>query len=406
MNAIAKFFTIYLIVYFPACIGYYDQLGFEGIDELMTFALIAFTIIKKDDETTNPEPWREYGIFLFILACYVVYSLILQVNVAGAVWIELVQQLRPYSVIYCTWILNPRFTDTQKKWILGSMMVTLFSWVILHPETTQEKSAEFAVLGQLAMCTGLMYYLFTEESKRNTIIALALVLTGMLAPKFKYMGEVVCVVGMLYVVKRQLSIKSPWTLAFMSVLVAVILVVTWTKFDIYYVEGLDDINLARPMTYKTSLVILGDYFPFGPGMGTFGCHGAVVYYSPLLEKYGLNEVWGMSKDLPLFIADAFYPTLCQYGVVGVFLFVVYWKRRLSGIHEIVDMRYYRVAMIAFLCLAIEQVADTSWLSGKGMGYCMLIGFCLNANRNMGIEEEDEETEGEEELDTVEEDDAE
>ena len=113
----------------------------------------------------------------------------------------------------------------------------------------------------------------------------------------------------------------------------------------------------------------------------------------------------MSKDFPVFIADAFYPTLCQYGVVGVFLFGVYWKRRLSGIHEIVDMRYYRVAMIAFLCLAIEQVADTSWLSGKGMGYCMLIGLCLNANRNMGIEEEDEETE-EEELETVEEDDAE
>ena len=67
------------------------------------------------------------------------------------------------------------------------------------------------------------------------------------------------------------------------------------------------------------------------------------------------------------------------------------------------MRYYRVAMIAFLCLAIEQVADTSWLSGKGMGYCMLIGFCLNANRNMELEEE---AEGEEEQEAVEEDDAE
>ena len=405
MNAIAKFFTIFLIVYIPACIGYYDQLGFEGIDELMTFALIAFTIIKKDDETTNPEPWREYGIFLFILACYVAYSLILQVNVAGAVWIEFVQQLRPYSVIYCTWILNPQFTDTQKKWILGSMMVTLFSWIYLHPETTKDDLAEFVVLGQMAMCTGLMYYLFTEESKRNTYIALALVLTGMLAPKFKYMGEVVCVVAMLFLVKKHLNLKTPWTLAFMSLLVVVVLVVTWSRFDTYYVGGWSNINLARPMTYKTSLQILADYFPFGPGMGTFGCHGAVVYYSPLLEKYGLNEVWGMSRDLPVFIADAFYPTLCQYGVVGVFLFGVYWKRRLSGIHEIVDMRYYRVAMIAFLCLAIEQVADTSWLSGKGMGYCMLIGLCLNANRNMGIEEEDEETE-EEELETVEEDDAE
>lgn len=29
----------------------------------------------------------------------------------------------------------------------------------------------------------------------------------------------------------------------------------------------------------------------------------------------------------------------------------------------------------------EQMADSSWLSGKGMGYCMLIALCLNANRN-------------------------
>lgn len=57
------------------------------------------------------------------------------------------------------------------------------------------------------------------------------------------------------------------------------------------------------------------------------------------------------------------------------------------------MRYYRVAWITFFCLAIEQTADTSFLSGKGMGYCMLIGLCLNANRNM-LMKEDEEDNGE------------
>ena len=52
------------------------------------------------------------------------------------------------------------------------------------------------------------------------------------------------------------------------------------------------------------------------------------------------------------------------------------------------MKYYRVAMITFFCLFIEQTADTSWLSGKGMGYCMLIGLCLNANRNLNEDEYD------------------
>ena len=89
----------------------------------------------------------------------------------------------------------------------------------------------------------------------------------------------------------------------------------------------------------------------------------------------------MQPEFNVFIADAFYPTLCQYGIVGVWLFYIFWKRRLTAMNEIVDMRWYRVAFIVFFCLVIEQTADTSWLSGKGMGYCMLLGMCMNANRN-------------------------
>ena len=54
-------------------------------------------------------------------------------------------------------------------------------------------------------------------------------------------------------------------------------------------------------------------------------------------------------------------------------------------NRIIDMRYYKVAWITVFCLAIEQTADTSFLSGKGMGYCMLIALCLNANRNLLME---------------------
>ena len=71
------------------------------------------------------------------------------------------------------------------------------------------------------------------------------------------------------------------------------------------------------------------------------------------------------------------------------MFYIFWKRRLVAFNEIVDMRYYRVAMMVFFCLAIEQTADSSWLSGKGMGYCMLLGLCLNANRNEDDDNEDD-----------------
>lgn len=387
MKDISRFFTIYWIIYFPTCIAYNDLPGFSSVDEVMTILLFVYTLwMYGNNRSINRRPWKEFMVCISLIAFYTVYSLLFGANVAGGVWLDLMQEIRPYSIIFCTWILNPRFTKKQKKWMLGTMVLTLFSWIFYHPQTLDTQvEAEFPVLGQLAICTGMSWYLFTKETKRNRNIALLLVLTGMLAPKFKFMGEVVCFIGFVYFVKNRLNFKSPKTIIYAVLLVTVILMVTWTRFDTYYVSGLSNENLARPMTYKTSLQILWDYFPLGSGMGTFACNGAWKFYSPLYYKYNLNGIWGLgdaSVGFGCFICDAYYPTLAQFGIVGVFFFCWFWKRRLVAFNQIVDMRYYRVAMLTFCCLAIEQTADSSWLSGKGMGYCMLIALCLNANRNM------------------------
>ena len=385
VKGISRFFTLYWIIYFPTCIAYNDLPGFSSIDEIMMGILFVYTFMKYSNRSINRRPWREFMVCLSVIAFYTLYSLMFGVNVAGGVWLDLLQEIRPYSIIFCTWILNPRFTKKQKKWMLGTMVLTLFSWIVYHPQTLDTQvEAEFPVLGQLAICTGMSWYLFTKETKRNRNIALLLVLTGMMAPKFKFMGEVVCFIGFVYFVKNRLNFKSPKTIIYAVLLVTVILMVTWTRFDAYYVSGLSNDQLARPMTYKTSLRILWDYLPFGSGMGSFACNGAWKFYSPLYYKYNLNGIWGLgdaSVGSGCFICDAYYPTLAQFGIVGVFFFCWFWKRRLAAFDIIADMRYYRVAMITFCCLAIEQTADSSWLSGKGMGYCMLIALCLNANRN-------------------------
>lgn len=385
MKGISRFFTLYWIIYFPTCIAYNNLPGFSSIDEIMMGILFVYTFMKYSNRSINRRPWREFMVCLSVIAFYTLYSLMFGVNVAGGVWLDLLQEIRPYSIIFCTWILNPRFTKKQKKWMLGTMVITLFSWIFYHPQTLDTQvEAEFPVLGQLAICTGMAWYLLTEDTKRNRYIALALVLTGMFAPKFKFMGEVVCFIAFIFFVKKKLNFQSTKTILFACILVIVVLTVTWTRFDAYYVSGLSNDQLARPMTYKTSLVILGDYFPFGPGMGTFACNGAWKFYSPLYYEYNLNTIWGLGDSTigsGAFICDAYYPTLAQFGIVGVFFFCWFWKRRLVAFNQIVDIRYYRVAMITFCCLAIEQTADSSWLSGKGMGYCMLIALCLNANRN-------------------------
>ena len=388
MKGIARFFTLYWIIYFPTCIAYNDLPGFSSIDEMMTIILFLFTLLMCRKRYINRKPLKEYLVCMGIIAFYFVYSLIWGANVLGGILLDLMQEVRPYTIIFCTWILNPQFSRKQKKWMLATMVLTLALWIIYHPESIENRSAEFPVLGQLAICTGMSWYLLTKQTKLNRNIALLLVLIGMIAPKFKFMGEVVCFIAFIYFLKKRLNFRSPKTILYCTVIVTIVLTVTWTRFDAYYVTGLSNEGMARPMTYKTSLKILSDYIPFGPGMGTFACNGAWKFYSPLYYKYNLNDIWGMS-DASLgsgcFICDAYYPSLSQFGIVGVLFFLWFWKRRFKEINVIQDMRYYRVAMITVCCLAIEQTADSSWLSGKGMGYCMLLALCLNANRNMMIE---------------------
>ncbi len=377
MKDISRFFTLYWIVYFPTCIAYNDLPGFSNIDELMTIILLVFTFFHYGKSSINGIPWKEFIVCLCIIAFYWAYSMLWGENVSGAVWLDLMQEVRPYVIVFCTWILNPRFTRSQKRWMLATMIITLISWILYHPETlASQQEAEFPVLGQLAICTGMTYYLFTKSTSRNKWVALVIVMSGMLAPKFKFMGEAVCFVALIFFVRKQLNFRSPKTAIFVGLLMAAVLTVTWKRFDAYYVTGFNNEGLARPMTYKTAWKILGDYIPFGPGMGTFACNGAWRYYSPLYHKYDLNGIWGLSEGGG-FICDAYYPTLAQFGVVGVFFFLWFWKRRLIQMDSIRDMKYWRIAFITFFCLAIEQTADSSWLSGKGMGYCMLLGLCLN-----------------------------
>lgn len=386
MKSIANFFTLFWIIYFPTCIAFNEVKGLSSVDEAMLGILILYTWMKRGKNWRRNAVWKEYFVFLCILMFYVVYSLIRQVNVPHAAFLDFIQQLRPYSVIYCTWLLNPQFNRKQKKLMVLSMVLTMVAWYFYHPEVKiGDRETEFPVLGQLAICTGMSWYLFSKDTRKNRWIALVLVCVGLLAPKMKFIGELVCFVVILFYFKKKINFKSSKTIIPLVVMVVAVLFFSWSKFDYYYVSGMKQANLARPMTYKTSLVVLKDYIPFGPGLGTFATNGAWKDYSPLYSKYHLDKVWGLNKGGG-FICDAFYPSLAEFGIVGVVLFGIYWRRRLKNINSIADLKHYKVAMLAFFCLAIEQAADSSWLSGKGMGYCMILALCLCYNQNNGYDE--------------------
>lgn len=385
---IDKIYTWFWILYFPLCIVFYQFIGFDYIDEILTLCMVLVSIAN-NSLNKNPKIRQEIFFYLGIMGFYVIYSYIIKIQVPGGIWLDFQQQVRPYAVFYCTLILAPRFTNKQKNKIINIMLVCLAIYVIAFRNKVASITGggtESAVIGQVALVTAMTYYLWKPATQKNMYIAIAICAVGILGGKSKFLGEMIAFVALVYFLKQKIKFNSPKFILQLILLTSVVLFFTWTRFNVYYVEGFSDDKigeLARPATYATSLKILVDYFPFGSGLGSFATNAAWKFYSPIYYKYELNTIWGLDPGGG-FICDAFYPTLAEFGIFGIFLFLVFWKRRIHEVQRLSDLRSYRVALMAILALALESTADSSYLSGKGMGYFMLLAICINSTKHIRI----------------------
>lgn len=385
MKNIAKFYTWFWIIYFPVCIAFTYVVDFDWSDEILTVLLLTYALGKRRYLEKNKLRTTEISIYILLMVSYFAYSLIIQVTTPRGVFLDILQQVRPYAVFYLTWMMAPEFTNKQKRRIKLVMFLSFFGYLvafIFKPSlVTPFGGEESAALGQIALCCAMVYYLFSKQTKLNRNIAILIMLLGLISGKSKYFGECVVFIALVVFVKSKINYTSVATLLKVAALGAVVIFFTWTKFNAYYVEGFqeDAEAMARPVTYETGIKIMfKDYIPFGSGLGSFGTTAAAKEYSPLYYKYQLNTIWGLTPENPMFLADAFYPTLAEFGIVGLFFFLWFWKRRLWEANKIHNLIYYRMALMCILALALESTADSSYLSGKGMGYFMILALCLNS----------------------------
>ena len=267
MKSIAKFYAWFWVLYFPLCIAFYEMVN-DYVDEFMTLILILFTGIKLRTRYVNKKPLKEVKTFFIVALFYLGYSLVLRVNVPMASLIDFQQQIKPYAVFYCTLILMPQFSKRQRNWMLFSTLASWIGYYFLNRSVIG--NSENVVFGSMSIGAGMAYYLFTKETGKNRYIATLIVLIGLLCGKFKYIGECVAFVGVVFLLRKRIKIGSQKSVVFAFLLVCAGLFFAWSRFDDYFISGMSNEQLARPMMYKTMPKVFVDYFPFGSGLGTFG----------------------------------------------------------------------------------------------------------------------------------------
>ena len=349
--------------------------------------------------------WIIGGIFSF----YLVYTLVFcRFNTPGAVFADFLIEMKPYIPFAVMLGLAPAPTSTELtilKWLSIAnasvaaicMFTGLTDTVLFHP-----------LYGGAVIFVSVLVYVYScamladgQMSRRSIAIATVMILCGLACTRAKYYGEAVVALFFLWIYRPGMLRDIGWRqIATVGLLFAVVAAVAWNKFNFYFItgasEGLDNVTMqtfARPALYATALMILGSYMPFGSGLASFASFASINPYSSLYFQYGLNNIYGLSPRYPVFVCDAFYPSLAQFGIAGVGLFIWFWAKICAMLRDLIRSnslrnRYpFAVGSLVIVFVMIENVASTLFTQTIGMSAMCLLGIiCGQAHTKETIAE--------------------
>lgn len=380
------FYHLFLITLFFGVI-LYGLIGFQSIDELCGGLLLLMFLF----HMFNTKDWEINKFFVVVLSVflfYLCYSFYIHSNSAGGILMDFIIQLKPYLAFFCVYQLMSRFNEKQKI-ILRQSSVACWALLVpigilgaINPKIFTMTMAHASNYGAAITALALLFLFTSEDTKRNKWLFIIMLALGITCGRAKFYGFfIIASFIVLYfdrVERTRLSLKN--ILLFLFIFVAIVFVAK-EKIELYFLQGLSDDSekdyVARFVLYATSFLVFRDYFPFGSGFGSFATFASGAYYSPIYKEYGIDGVWGISKSYHSFISDTYYPSLAQFGVVGVVLFLLFWiyllKKAFQYLRVTSDMRLMNLAMIVIAFFAIENIADATFTSNRGLYFMMFLG---------------------------------
>lgn len=370
----------------------YDIIGFKSMDELCGAVLLVLFLYS----FFKSENWEINKAFLFVLSVfsfYTVYSFVIGSNTKKAIVMDLIIQMKPYLAFFCVYQLKPSLTQKQMK-LINDLMVVF--WLFLLPvgligffnegfiRLLMKHPTYFAAS---VTAVSLVYLFSSDYTKKSKLIFILMLTIGLASGRSKFYGFYILSIFSILYFHNSDNLRFSWRNTFAIVgLLSVIVFVARDKLIFYFGYGLaqnGDVSIdyvARFVLYATSLKIFVDFLPFGSGLASFATYASGAYYSPMYSHYNIDKVWGISKQNYSFIADTYYPSLAQFGLVGVLLFALFWFYVLRKAYAVflrneTTKTFVLVMLITGYCL-IENIADASFTSNRGFFMLMFMGFVI------------------------------
>ncbi|MDR3268602.1 MAG: hypothetical protein LBT83_06005 [Tannerella sp.] len=396
MQKVRREYFFYLFV-FTLFFGVllYNVTGFKGMDEIACVALLVFYgffVFAEKKRKMNVGILVTLLIFLF----YLFYSFYVAYNALNAITFDFLIQIRPYVAFFMVLEMAPSFSDSQKQLLkrlclyIWPFFIPIGIYGLINPSffnTIMDRQANYV---SSIVCLSVVYLYcsdFTIKERFNFILMLS---TGLIAVNSGFYRFFFLSVGILVYFQKPKKFNLRTCLAAFAV-VALILYISKLQIAHYLFPSGAGNNAnefaTRSVLYRTAVDILRDFFPLGSGFASFATDASGMYYSQIYSEYKLNAVNGLTPQNWLSVSDSYYPSLAQFGVIGILLYLFFW------IYTFVQLliRYKRereilpfvIVMLLVSFIFIENVSDSLFTSNKGFFMMVFLGLLLGKQTPRG-----------------------
>jgi hypothetical protein len=370
-------------------------------DELMTLVFLGIAFL---DCLVNGR-WKSYVTLWLTFAAILFYTIYskysLNFNKTPYILLDAFIEGKPYIAFAALAGSGLTLKDFNLKLIktAGAVVATFMS-IVFVCQLYLYVSGHPASAGITLYCAVIVYLLAAAVdrdkpwSKRDLILVTIWLTCGLLCTRAKYFAEYTITIFFIFLYKpyftKAISAKH---IAIFTLLIVAIFAVTWQKFSYYYITGTSETfdpnasaSFARPALYGAGALILFDYFPFGSGLASFACYASAVNYSSLYYEYQLDKIYGLSPSYYDFICDAFYPSLAQFGIVGLILFIVFWRRvykqglKLLHTNNAYLQKLFILCALLLTTTLIESTSDTMFTAYSGFMTMTIIGLIVSVSK--------------------------
>lgn len=388
---INKFFFYIYVFALIFIMVLYNLIGFDYTDELCALAI--FTLFTY--YVSKTENWEINKVFLgviFIFIFYLCYSLFIESNTKAAILSDLVVQIKPYLTFFCVYSFAPLFSRKQKD-ILKK--ISVFIWCLLVPvgiagliddKVFNNTLGHETYYAAAVISTALTFLFCSNFSNKDKIQFILMLSIGIFSGRSKFYGFFILSIVMVFYFSNINRFKFDFKNICILIIVFIgMAFVARSKIELYFLQGitgdLDKDMIARYVLYANCFDIYKDYFPFGSGFASYGTFYSGEYYSNIYPQYGMDNVWGMTRNNHNFIADTFYPSLAQYGIIGTILYLMFWfyiiKKAFVFFQKTHSSKHIILALLITAFFAIEGIADSTFTTHRGFFVLMLLGLILS-----------------------------